>query len=60
MAIPAGGKNIRPTLIPHCAIESADDTHQYDYSNRLKLKPGSSYPEGDFSNLDNDLPITIF
>jgi len=31
MTIQAGGKNIRPTLIPHCAIESADDTHQYDH-----------------------------
>lgn len=60
MAILAGGKNIRPTLIPHCAIESAYDTHQYDHSNWLKLELGSSYPEGDFSNLDNDFLITSF
>ena len=60
MTIQAGAKKIRPTPIPHCAIESAYDTHQYDYSNWLKLTPGSSYPEGDFSNLDNDLPINIF
>ena len=60
MTIQAGGKNIRPTLIPHCAIESAHDTHKYDHLNRLNLEPGFSYPEGDFSNLDNDLPITIY
>ena len=60
MKILAGAKNIRPTLIPPCEIKSAYDTHQYDHLNRLNLEPGFSYPEGDFSNLDNDLPITIY
>ena len=31
MAILAGGKNTQQKLIPHCVIESADDTHQYDH-----------------------------
>jgi len=60
MAILAGGENTQQKLIPHCVIESAHDTHQYDHLNRLNLEPGFSYPEGDFSNLDNDLPITIY